>query len=70
MRSQSKEMVNNDLIHTNINLHGFSLQQTDNVTYLGVNINDKLSWKPHVRDLCIKLEKNRCAQTTQPQSTQ
>ena len=57
MRSQSKAMVNNDPIHTNINLRGFSLQQTDNVTHLGVNINDNLSWKPHVRDLCKKLGK-------------
>ena len=57
MRSQSKSMVNNDPIHTNINLRGFSLQQMDNVTYLGVNINDNLSWKPHVRDLCKKLGK-------------
>ena len=40
-----------------INLRGLSLQQTDNVTYLGVNINDNLSWKPHVRDLCKKLGK-------------
>ena len=37
MRSQSKAMVNNDLIHTNINLRGFSLQ-TDNVTYMGVTV--------------------------------
>ena len=54
--SQSK--VSNLNIQTStLNLDGKVLHQIDNISYPGININEKLCWKPHVKQLCKKLGK-------------
>ena len=35
-------------------MNGVRIQQTDSITYLGVIIDNKLSWKPQVSSLCGK----------------
>ena len=35
--------------------NGVRIQQTDSIKYLGVIIDNKLSWKPQIRSLCGKL---------------
>ena len=36
-------------------MNGVRIQQTDNIKYLGVIIDNKLSWKPQISSLCRKL---------------
>jgi len=38
-----------------ISMNGVRIQQTDSIKYLGVIIDDKLSWKPQISSLCGKL---------------
>jgi hypothetical protein len=44
-------------IITNYLIHGKSLTQTNNAKYLGVIINDKLSWNPHIDEVIKKSNK-------------
>ena len=54
--SQSK--VGNLNIQTStLNLDGKVLHQIDNISHLGIHINEKLCWKPHVNQLFKKLGK-------------
>jgi len=38
-----------------ISMNGVRIQQTDSIKYLGVIIDNKLSWKPQISSLCRKL---------------
>ena len=38
-----------------ISMNGVRIQQTDSIKYLGVIIDNKLSWKPQISSLCGKL---------------
>ena len=38
-------------IITNYLIHGKSLTQTNNAKYLGVLINDRLTWNPHIDEV-------------------
>jgi len=38
-----------------ISMNGVRIQQTDSTKYLGVIIDNKLSWKPQISRLCGKL---------------
>ena len=38
-----------------ISVNGVRIQQTDSINYLGVLIDNKLSWKPQISSLCRKL---------------
>ena len=42
---------------TNYLIHGKSLTPTNNAKYLGVLINDKLSWNPHIDEVIKKSNK-------------
>ena len=54
----SQYKVSNLNNHTStLNLDGKVLHQIDNISYLGIHINEKLCWKPHVNQLCKKLGK-------------
>ena len=44
-------------IITNYVIHGKSLTQTNNAKYLGVLINDKLSWNSHIDEVIKKSKK-------------
>jgi hypothetical protein len=44
-------------IITNYFIHGKNLSQTNNAKYLGVIINDKLSWNPHIDEVVKKSNK-------------
>ena len=44
-------------IITNYLIHGENLTQTNNAKYLGVTINDKLSWNPHIDEVIKKSNK-------------
>ena len=44
-------------IITNYLIHGKNLTQTNNAKYLGVTINDKLSWNPHIDEVIKKSNK-------------
>ena len=44
-------------IITNYLIHGKSFTQTNNAKYLGVIINDKLSWNPHIDEVIKKSNK-------------
>ena len=52
--SQSK--VSNLNIQTST-LDGKVIHHIDNISYLGIHINEKLCWKPHVNQLCKSLGK-------------
>jgi len=36
-----------------ISMNGVRIQQTDSIKYLGVIIDNKLSWKPQISSLCV-----------------
>ena len=38
----------------NYNIHNVEIQETDNANYLGVNVNNKLSWNKHIDNICSK----------------
>ena len=38
----------------NYNIHNTTIQDTENANYLGVNINNKLSWNKHIDNTCRK----------------
>ena len=45
-------------INTNYFIHGKQLTQTKNAKYLGVIINEKLSWNSHVDEVINKSNKH------------
>ena len=42
------------LLDFNYNIHNTVLQETNNIKYLGVHIDDKLTWKSHVDTIVTK----------------
>ena len=42
----------------NVTLGKHSLEQVDQIKYLGIILDNKLSWKPHIQHICTKL--SRC----------
>ena len=44
--------------NTSYNLHGQTLEKVKNAKYLGIEINEKLSWKPHVNAITNKANKS------------
>jgi hypothetical protein len=43
---------------SNIMINGLELQQTESIKYLGVNIDQNLSWKVHINTIAKKIAKN------------
>ena len=44
----------NDVLETTYNLHGQQLEVTPSSKYLGVNLDDKLTWKGHIQETAAK----------------
>ena len=47
------------VINSSYSLHGTDLHFTNNAKYLGVTINSKLKWKPHIDIMCKKANSTR-----------
>jgi len=47
----------------NLSINGIYLNEVNSVKYLGVHIDNKLSWKKHVANLCSKVAKGSWALT-------
>ena len=48
-----------NIITNDYHMHGYNLKLVDNAKYLGVTINKKLSWKPHVNNIVKKANQTR-----------
>ena len=42
----------------NVNIHNFHLEEKEVVTFLGVEIDNKLLWKSHIKHICSKISKS------------
>ena len=51
--SNSIELLPNDVV-----IDGHALEVVKDITFLGVTVDNKLSWKPHIDNVCKKISRN------------
>ena len=51
----TNKTTSEDLIDCKITIDKHKIEQVTQIKYLGITINDKLTWKPHTQETCLKL---------------
>ena len=53
--TKKKKTISEDLINFKITIGKHKIEQVSQIKYLGITFDDKLTWKPHIQQICSKL---------------